>query len=455
MTSPGPEAAAASASIPDKVLGALPEARRAAGGAEWLRIEVDAPDLQPAAWLCAQPPGAKGYWSDREGSFAMAGVGRADALIGQEAADLPGLMNELRRRLRSAAGTPRYFGGFCFDFGQEPDAEWKAFGRYRFVMPRFEVVRANGRTCFACNLRAGEDADRVRTDLQKVRFDTTLLAPRPLPDLAQRVDQPGRAAWDASVREALRCIRTGQLQKVVLARRTSFATASPVPAADLLSHLRLRTAGSFHYCFQPDAHHAFVGASPERLYRREGREFFTEALAATRRRGATENEDVELGRELAASAKDRLEHQYVVDGIRHSLEPWMADLTWDEAPSLLKLKFNQHLLVRFRGRLKAEVHDANVLAALHPTPAVGGEPRDAAMQFLRDREGFCRGWYAAPIGWIGLDAAQFAVGIRSALVTDSLIHLYSGAGIVDGSDPALEWQEIENKVLDFLDLFAR
>jgi menaquinone-specific isochorismate synthase len=100
------------------------------------------------------------------------------------------------------------------------------------------------------------------------------------------------------------------------------------------------------------------------------------------------------------------------------------------------------------------VTDAEVLRALHPTPAVGGYPGVEALEEIRALEPFDRGWYAGPVGWIGADAAEFAVGIRSGLVRGNTLALFSGAGIVAGSAPEGEWAEIEQKIGDFTRMFG-
>ena len=132
------------------------------------------------------------------------------------------------------------------------------------------------------------------------------------------------------------------------------------------------------------------------------------------------------------------------------LEPLTTDLRADEEPELLKLERKQHLISRISASVLPGVANAQLLQALHPTPAVGGMPRDKALEWIQTLEPFARGWYAAPVGWLGVDACEFAVAIRSGLVAGNEVSVYSGAGIVQGSDPEAEWQEIENKISDFV-----
>ena len=155
-------------------------------------------------------------------------------------------------------------------------------------------------------------------------------------------------------------------------------------------------------------------------------------------------------RELKGSNKDRLEHDYVRVSIREQLEPLSRQFHMDRHPAVMKLASTLHLQSRARATLQPGVTCLDVLEALHPTPAVGGYPAQTALEAIRKREPFDRGWYAGPVGWIGRDAAEFAVAIRSGLVCRSSLALYSGAGIVYGSTPYAEWREIEHKIGTFM-----
>jgi menaquinone-specific isochorismate synthase len=122
--------------------------------------------------------------------------------------------------------------------------------------------------------------------------------------------------------------------------------------------------------------------------------------------------------------------------------------------TILKLNQVQHLYTQCQGILKPDLTDADILPKLHPTPAVGGFPRTQALQLIEELEPFARGWYAAPVGWVGFDCAEFAVAIRSGLVDLDRLLLFAGAGIVIGSQPEAEWAEIENKIRHFTELFT-
>ncbi|MEI7743421.1 MAG: isochorismate synthase [Chloroflexota bacterium] len=191
----------------------------------------------------------------------------------------------------------------------------------------------------------------------------------------------------------------------------------------------------------------FLGATPERLVRTEGRAFRTVAVAGTIGRGADADEDARLGRELLASEKDREEHAIVVAAIREVLRPVAETIAVAPEPGLMTLRFVQHLVTEIGGT----VPDGNGLlslgARLHPTPAVGGEPRDVAVALIDEHEGFERGWYAGPVGWLNARGdGELCVALRCGIVDRTQAWLFAGCGIVADSDPDKEWEESRIKL---------
>ena len=424
-----------------------------------LRVEVPCGDLDALRWLGAQTMRPRSFWSGREDGTAVAAVGVADLVEGDGKRDVP--PRGLLAPLSAASGEARYFGGLRFDAAGRADGEWEAFGPYRFVLPRFELRRVGSEAMLACNLvmprdaaRAGELLDEVEglalPDDQEKPLESIGSLPLPV----SRDDVPEREGWGENVRKALRAFSKGRMEKVVFARRVEFRFGEDLDPVALLSGLRGATPGCFHFLVEPEEGVAFVGASPERLFRREGRAILSEAVAGTRPRGASALDDTELGEELLGSAKDQAEHSFVRVGIREALGPLCADLRVEDTASEMKLARGRHLVSRIRGMLREDVSDGEVLAALHPTPAVGGYPKEEAVREIQASEPFDRGWYAGPIGWFGADGAEFAVGIRSGLVRGDTLALYSGAGIVEGSTPEGEWAEIEQKIEDFTGMFG-
>ena len=223
----------------------------------------------------------------------------------------------------------------------------------------------------------------------------------------------------------------------------------------LLARLSDASPNSYEFCFHPVADRAFIGASPERLFRRNNVHVESEALAGTRPRGRSDEEDLELGEALLNSEKDRNEHGFVANMLRENLARNCVAIEMPGGPRLKRFRHVQHLLTPIQGILRdIRDADARLLADLHPTPAVGGTPRDAALSFLEEHEPFDRGVYAAPVGWVGFDGAEFCVAIRSGLVRGNSVAVYTGAGIVPGSLPDEEWAEIESKMANFVDALS-
>jgi menaquinone-specific isochorismate synthase len=420
-----------------------------------VRLTVPVERIEPLRWLRHQSLLPKLCWSARGGEGGFAAIGVADVQEGGVSEGADRLCEPRCSLLSSGDRQARYYGGLRFDPLREPDAEWKPFGAYRFVLPRFELQARDRQATLVCNLVLPRDARRhseilnqiERLSLSQDTLDGTL------PEQISRMDCPDEREWRGDVERTLSAFSEGRLGKLVLARRTELGFAREIDATLLAERLREATPGCFHYYVEPEEGVAFVGASPGRLFRREGRVIESEAVAGTRPRGASEADDAELRDDLLRSEKDKLEHDHVRVGIREALGPLCDELEVEGSVSEMKLASRRHLVSRVRGVLREGVTDAEVLRAMHPTPAVGGHPKKGALEEIRSIETFDRGWYAGPVGWIGADGAEFAVGIRSGLVRGRRLTLFSGAGIVEGSVPEAEWAEIEQKIGDFTGVF--
>jgi isochorismate synthase len=251
-----------------------------------------------------------------------------------------------------------------------------------------------------------------------------------------------------AVERARQRIRAGELRKVVLARMLVARSERELDRRDLLS--RLRAADPEAYTF---AVHGFIGASPELLVARTGRSVRANAVAGTAARGADADSDRIAARGLLASAKDRREHAPVVEAVAEALGPVCETLEVQPEPRAVATSAVWHLSTEVRGVLREPAPTALELAArLHPTPAVCGTPRDAALRVIRDLEGLDRTLYAGLVGWTdGNGDGEWAVILRCAEVTGRIAMLFAGAGIVADSDPAAELGETDAKFRSMLD----
>jgi len=417
-----------------------------------VRLELPLAPIDPFRWLQAQPTAARMYWSGREGQIETAAVGEADVCMRPAPAGVDALRRQLTPVLASCDARVRYYGGVRFDPAQPAEAPWHAFGAYRFVLPRFEVRYEGKAMTLACNLVLPTDFARGPALLEQIdRLSFPALGlPGEVPMPVRRQDRPDTEGWGRMIGWALSAFAETSLDKVVFAREASFGFSEALDPVVLLENLKAGTPDCFHFFFQPGQGTAFVGASPERLFRRRGRTVDSEAVAGTRPRGTSARDDARLLEELLRSDKDRREHEYVRISMQEELTPLVDAFHLDAEPSEMKLTSGRHLVSRVRATLREGITSLDVLQALHPTPAVGGYPSAEAIAAIRAHEPFDRGWYAGPVGWIGPEAAEFAVGIRSGLVQPHRLSLYSGAGIVTGSTPEGEWREIEHKISDFI-----
>jgi len=426
------------------------------------QVRVVVPAVDPLDWLRAQDAPERMYWRGRDEADGWAAVGLAHEVAASAGDPAMTIRDTLDAMLSRAAPGVRYVGGMRFDPGRAAADEWQPFDRARFVLPRFVLESGPAGTFLACNLVLPEDAERLEEIRQAVARLGEPMTPGHalLPVPVGRNDIPGPAEWAANINRAVARFeagsseKKGSLEKVVLARRSTFQFAETLDPTLLLQRLQAATPHCFHFLMQFESGGAFLGASPERLFRRDGRQIRSEAVAGTRPRGATAELDAQLRQDLIHSDKDRREQDYVKTSIVEALDGLCSSLDVDKTPQVMELAKGRHLCSTIAGTLRPGVGDADILQRLHPTPAVGGFPRAAAIGDIREVERFDRGWYAGPVGWIGRDRAEFAVAIRSGQVSPQSLTLYAGAGIVRGSEASREWAEIEHKISDFLNVLG-
>jgi isochorismate synthase len=422
-------------------------------------------------------------WRSAGEPFALVGIGAAwsveaagEGRFGQAAAAWQSLLQDAatsdeatgRAAPEEPIAGPVAFGAFAFGPESPTDRVWHGFPAGRLTLPRVAVVRraeaarlivaalidpprgpaglpdhevhASVTACVEAIAGGGEAADAA-----DARPDAADLA----------VDEfPPRAAWCAAVSDTARAIREQAFRKAVLARslRIRAARLDPIAAVRALDEAypdcTLFAVAVGGRCF--------FGATPERLVRLANGTVRVTALAGSARRGATADEDARLGAALLAGAKDRTEHAIVVEFLRDALSAVCTVVSAPADPVVLKLRNVQHLATPITGVLRGRHTALDLVARLHPSPAVGGAPRAEALRWIRAREGWERGWYAGPIGWVdGTGGGEFAVAIRSALVTGAEARVFAGCGIVAASDPDREYAESCLKLQPVLSALAR
>ena len=402
------------------------------------------------------------YWTRPADGFSLAGFGSAVVMHAAGATRFASIDREWRALIGSAVlgdpsggapgAGPLLMGGFAFDSDGTADNRWRGFPAARFVVPRIQLASTAGGQWLTMNMLVSPDGEpdvdsRALVALRNILADgrasngaRTVRASAPA--AVEYTESRSASSWRESVAHAVANIRDGALEKVVLAREVVATAPREFDVAATLRYLRTANRDSFVFgCWQEGGESAFVGASPELLVRTEEQDVRSSSLAGSVSRGQTAEEDAALAAGLLSSAKDRLEHEIVRRELSEGLADFCDDVVADGSPSLLTLPQVHHLHTDVRARLRPDHSLLELVGRLHPTPAVGGAPRERALAFIRDHEQMERGWYAGPIGWLQRERGEFAVALRSALVTGNQALLFAGCGIVADSDPAEEYAE--------------
>ena len=407
-------------------------------------------DLEAALWF--QPSTGRSF----------VGIGRAWAIEPEGPNRFTTAGDAWRAVLANAVGSPEgtatgpiLLGGLGFS-GRRPALEdpWGPFGAASLVLPTFTVAQGPddvAELTISIAPDRAEDPDPAEVEAAWLELERT--AGRRRADAhssqaqPQLVDErPHRALWERTVGQYAGAVGRGRIDKVVLARRVVLEGAGEIDVAAVLRRLARSAPECTIFAFAR-GETTFVGATPERLVRTEGRSFETVAIAGSMARGHDEAEDEALAEALLASEKDREEHAVVVDGLRADLAPIVRTLEVASAPTVLRLRHVQHLATPITGTTRDETGLLLAAGRLHPTPAVGGAPRETALAMIEEHEGFDRGWYAGPIGWLGPDGdGELMVALRCGLIAARTATLFAGCGIVADSDPAREWEESRLKL---------
>ncbi len=342
-------------------------------------------------------------------------------------------------------------GGMAFDPQGGDSATWDGFGPGDLTVPAASIACYGDAAALTVTVlvHPGDDA---RALLARAQLSTAMLVAQ-MPDPADPfLPAPevrsvlAASHFTGAVARAVGRINAGEFKKIVLAREIEVRSTQPWDIPDVLHRL----ADRFPACFifgigRHDS--SMIGASPELLLRREGQRVETVALAGSTRRSDDPSVDEHLASELLASAKDRREHDLVVQRICRTLEPHALWVTAPSEPQVATVANVHHLATPIRAQLDGRARLLDLVDALHPTPAVGGEPAGDALRAIPELEGMDRGWYAAPIGWIDRAGdGEFFVGLRSGVIHGQRARLFAGVGIVADSVPTSELAETELKL---------
>ena len=398
--------------------------------------------------------GNRFFWSEPGGSLSFVGLGHVLTI---EARDKQQRYAQIEREwndvLKNAVGDaanpehtgPLLFGGFSFDPVKAQTALWSEFSHSSFVVPQYMLTQNKEQAWLTTNMLVSPDV-KVEEHFEMWEWPQC----PPVQDCEQtkhssfgqvKKEEFAPSEWMDTVEAATAAIRKGELEKVVLARQIGLKADASFSMQAILSKLLADQSNTYVFAIDR-GEGCLVGATPERLIRRAGNELLTLSLAGSIARGGSTAEDDELGSFLMQDVKNLHEHALAVNMIRGAMQELCEHVEAPDKPILRKLKDIQHLATPISGYAREGVSLLQAVELLHPTPALGGMPREAAIEAIRELEDMDRGWYAAPIGWLNRQMdGEFVAAIRSALVNGNEAVLFAGCGIVGDSDPISEFHE--------------
>ncbi|WP_418935203.1 isochorismate synthase, partial [Haemophilus sp.] len=309
-------------------------------------------------------------------------------------------------------------------------------GESQFILPQVLMEQQNGETVVSVFVEPN-DLNSAKTILNSFERMTALL---PLNQLTiENVEsKANQGTWCDWVKQALTRIRQGELTKLVLANETVFHIQGELNGKDFLAVSQAKNSGCYHFLWADNAQNCFVGSTPERLFARDNRLLFTEALAGTAPVSDNPSENNERANWLLNDEKNLNENWLVVEDISQNISHLVEQITVDDV-ALKPLRKVQHLIRKMQAKLTALCTDADLLKAIHPTAAVSGLPQQQAKKALAEIETFDRRWYAGTLGVMSQHLSEFCVTIRSAFIEENRVRVFAGAGIVEGSQPVEEW----------------
>jgi len=267
-------------------------------------------------------------------------------------------------------------------------------------------------------------------------------------DIAWQEGSISESNWRTQVGSAIDAIKSGKLEKVVLARDISASSKSEINLRGLLQRLEIEYPSTWIFLVD-----GLIGATPELLVRLSKSLVTSRVLAGTIRKTGNEDRDLTLAASLAKSSKDLEEHEYAVRSVADALAPFCSSTNVPESPFVLHLSNVMHLATDVTGVLNDSAKQADIftlIEKLHPSAAVCGTPTEEAKQLIKKLEQMNRGRYAGPVGWIDAhNDGEVAIALRCGELSSDrkMIRIFAGCGIVAGSDPVNEFAESQAKLM--------
>ncbi|WP_338471990.1 isochorismate synthase [Niallia sp. XMNu-256] len=405
--------------------------------------------------------GERFFWKHATEEFYIVGLGICKQMVTDQGADRffhvkkqwEHLMKHvIIQKNDEVQGTgPTAFGCFSFDPLKEKTSLWSKFHDSIFRIPKYMLTIKNEQMYLTANVICSHRDDQTKVyeieqeveEILKNKWSRTEQYEEN--SIYKRIDI-NPEEWKETVKSVAKDLKhNDSLRKVVLARELRLVFPHRVVIEKVLETLMQEQNNSFVFAFESKGD-CFIGATPERLVKKEKERVFSVCLAGSIGRGKTEEEDFRLGYSLLNDKKNLIEHQYVVDMIREAMNETCYEVNIPESPQLFKLKHIQHLYTPVTGKANYDTTLLALVERLHPTPALGGLPKEKANEKIREVEELDRGLFGAPIGWFDhLGNGDFSVAIRSGLIQGNEASLFAGCGVVEDSLAEMEFEETNIK----------
>ena len=395
------------------------------------------------------------YFQDRSKNFLF-GLEQADVFEidpCKHPAEIICALDHFQKKINEEPLQLRWMGGISFEAFPQGSRLFPPAKALCFTLPRILIKKMDGAYSLYLQGKKKEPLEIVLREavekLEKIENHQSFIPRSKDPRIYSRVDFPNKKKWSTMVKRAYKKMAQGEMEKCVLGRFSKIHCTETLNPGFLLN--TYENEPGYRYVHSEKTGKTFFSFSPEPLFEwRHGR-YKTESIAGTKPRGETKQEEERFERELHTSKKEIHEHAIVSRYIKEKLNHKKNRI--EEKKTVLKLKHVQHL----KTELKAPLNSPPLvfLRDMHPTPALGGVPREKATAFIKEIEPYSRGWFGAPLGYVAKDQAEFMVGIRSVWIEGNTFYLFAGCGIVEGSDADEEWAELEKKIALYTKLFSK
>lgn len=390
--------------------------------------------------------GTRFFWQIPDRKQGYVGVGHVETFYVKTAAELAEIKEKFFKRLLIFSpnnGELILFGGLPFDPTGPQEPFWGELETGFFVLPKMLFSLGEEEMYVTLTVKASNSQEAMQKMIDLKEEAKRILEQDPTPATITEFTMKERDTdyfLALAGETAAKINAEKKLKKVVLARQMVLENGA-FDTSSIIRHLLKQQPNTYVFALETDAR-TFIGATPERLLKATPEYYATASIAGSAPRGKTEVEDRQIGKELLKDSKNGYEHLVVVERIQKQLAPFAEDVR-TESKRLLKNRDIQHLFIPFKGQRKIHSSFLEVIGALHPTPALGGEPKKEALEWIAQKEKSGRGLYGAPIGWFSVtdDIGEFAVGIRSGVFSEEKALLYAGCGIVGESIPEEERKE--------------